>query len=64
MFYPFHTDICLCMSVCDVMFCHIQNVLLKGQLQGHTIILRVLKMTLRTKILKNKLYHINQHQKY
>ena len=37
---------------------------LKGQLQGHTIIFKGLKMTFRTKILKNKLYHINQHQKY
>ena len=37
---------------------------LKGQSQGHNAIFRGLKMTFRTKILKIKLYHVNQHQKY
>ena len=37
---------------------------LKGESQGHNAIFKGLKMTFRTKILKNKLYHVNQHQKY
>ena len=37
---------------------------LKGQSHGHTIIFKGLKMTFRKKILKEKLYHVNQHQKY
>ena len=36
---------------------------LKGQLHGCIKILKGLKMTYRTKILK-KNYHVNQHQKY
>ena len=38
--------------------------ILKGQLQGYNTIFKDLKMTFRTKILKKKLYHVNQHQKY
>ena len=38
--------------------------LLKGQLKGRAKIFKGLKMTFRTKILKKKLYHVNQHQKY
>ena len=34
------------------------------ELQGNNAIFKGLKMTFRTKILKKKLYHVNQHQKY
>ena len=37
---------------------------LKGQLHGRAEIFKGLKMTFRTKILKIKLYHVNQRQKY
>ena len=38
--------------------------MLKGQSQGHNTIFKGLKMTFRKKMLKKKLYHVNQHQKY
>ena len=38
--------------------------LLKGLSQGHNAIFKGLKMTFRMKILKKKLYHVNQRQKY
>ena len=37
---------------------------LKGLYHGHAINFEGLKMTSGTKILKKKLYHVNQHQKY
>ena len=38
--------------------------ILKGLYHGHAVIFEGLKITFRTKILKKKLYHVNQHQKY
>ena len=35
----------------------------KGESQGHNDIFKGMKMTFRTKILKKKLYHVNQHKK-
>ena len=35
---------------------------LKGESQGHNSTFKGLKMTFRTKILRKKLYHVNQHQ--
>ena len=37
---------------------------LKGLSQGHNAIFKGLKMTFGTKILRKKLYHVNQRQKY
>ena len=37
---------------------------LKGESHGHNAIFKGLKMTFRTKVLKKKLYNVNQHQKY
>ena len=38
--------------------------ILKGQSHGHTVIFKGLKMTFREKILKKKIYHVTQPQKY
>ena len=51
----------------DIYFDKIQSdfsYFLKGQLHGEAEIFKGLKMTFRTKILKKKLYHVNQRQKY
>ena len=37
---------------------------LKGKSQGHNAIFKGLKIAFRTKIVKKKLYHVNQHQKF
>ena len=50
-------------QVC-VFLCIFSIVFLKGQYHGDAVIFKGLKMTFRTKILKKKLYHVNQHQKY
>ena len=43
---------------------YLKILVLKGLSQGHNAIFKGLKMTFRMKILKKKLYHVNQRQKY